>query len=54
MIILPGIALEAGHCAEGCRPWRHHHPFSVEGTTQVVGKTLFDVALPIAPPRPHN
>jgi hypothetical protein len=26
----------------------------VEGTGPVVGKTLFGVQLPFAPPRPHN
>jgi methylated-DNA-[protein]-cysteine S-methyltransferase len=26
---------------------------SIEGTSRMPGKTLFDVLLPVAPPRPH-
>jgi methylated-DNA-[protein]-cysteine S-methyltransferase len=30
------------------------HLLSLEGTRPVIGKTLFDVLLPVVPPRPHN
>jgi len=44
-----------------CRPdvsiWRQHlraPPLSIAATAPAIGKTLFDVLLPVAAPRLHN
>jgi methylated-DNA-[protein]-cysteine S-methyltransferase len=59
MIIVPcHRVLEAGHYADRMSAFggsiSKRRLLSLEGTAQVVGKTLFDVLLPVAAPRPHN
>jgi methylated-DNA-[protein]-cysteine S-methyltransferase len=59
MIIVPcHRVLEAGHYADKISPFggtiSKRHLLSVEGTRPIASKTLFDVLLPVAPPRPHN
>jgi methylated-DNA-[protein]-cysteine S-methyltransferase len=59
MIIVPcHRVLEVGHYADKISPYggtiSKRHLLSLEGTHPVAGKTLFDVLLPVAPPRPHN
>jgi methylated-DNA-[protein]-cysteine S-methyltransferase len=59
MVIVPcHRVLEAGHYADKISPFggtiSKRHLLSLEGTRPVASKTLFDVLLPVAPPRPHN
>ena len=59
MIIVPcHRVLEAGHYADKNSPFggtiSKRHLLSLEGTRPIASKTLFDVLLPVAPPRPHN
>jgi methylated-DNA-[protein]-cysteine S-methyltransferase len=59
MIIVPcHRVLEAGRYADRMSAFggsiSKRRLLSLEGTAQVVGKTLFDVLLPVAAPRPHN
>lgn len=59
VIIVPcHRVLEAGRYADKISPHggtiSKRHLLSLEGTQPVSGKTLFDVLLPVAPPRPHN
>ena len=59
MIIVPcHCVLEAGHYADKISPnggaISKRRLLSVEGTHPTASKTLFDVLLPVAPPRPHN
>ncbi|MGH6709480.1 MAG: methylated-DNA--[protein]-cysteine S-methyltransferase [Bradyrhizobium sp.] len=59
MIIVPcHRVLEAGHYADKISPnggvISKRRLLSIEGTRPTAGKTLFDVLLPVAPPRPHN
>jgi methylated-DNA-[protein]-cysteine S-methyltransferase len=59
VIIVPcHRVLEAGHYADKISPFggtiSKRHLLSVEGTRPIASKTLFDVLLPVAPPRPHN
>ena len=59
MVIVPcHRVLEAGHYADKISPFggtiSKRHLLSLEGTHPIASKTLFDVLLPIAPPRPHN
>jgi methylated-DNA-[protein]-cysteine S-methyltransferase len=59
MIIVPcHRVLEAGHYADKNSPFggtiSKRHLLSLEGTHPIASKTLFDVLLPVAPPRPHN
>jgi methylated-DNA-[protein]-cysteine S-methyltransferase len=59
MIIVPcHRVLEAGHYADKISPYggtiSKRHLLSIEGTRPIASKTLFDVLLPVAPPRPHN
>jgi methylated-DNA-[protein]-cysteine S-methyltransferase len=59
MIIVPcHRVLEAGHYADKISPFggtiSKRHLLSVEGTRPIASKTLFDVLLPVAPPRPHH
>jgi methylated-DNA-[protein]-cysteine S-methyltransferase len=59
MIIVPcHRVLEAGHYADKISPFggtiSKRHLLSLEGTHPIASKTLFDVLLPVAPPRPHN
>jgi methylated-DNA-[protein]-cysteine S-methyltransferase len=56
MIIVPcHRVLEAGHYADKISPYggtiSKRHLLSVEGTRPIASKTLFDVLLPVAPPR---
>jgi len=47
--------LEAGHYADKNSPFggtiSKRHLLSLEGTRPIASKTLFDVLLPVAPPR---
>jgi methylated-DNA-[protein]-cysteine S-methyltransferase len=59
MIIVPcHRVLEAGHYADQLSAFggsiSRRHLLSIEGTRPLTGKTLFDVLLPVAAPRPHN
>jgi methylated-DNA-[protein]-cysteine S-methyltransferase len=59
MILVPcHRVLEVGNYADKISPHggtiSKRHLLSLEGTHPVSGKTLFDVLLPVAPPRPHN
>ena len=59
MIIVPcHRVLEAGHYADKISPHggtiSKRHLLSIEGARTSTNKTLFDVLLPVAPPRPHN
>jgi methylated-DNA-[protein]-cysteine S-methyltransferase len=59
MVIVPcHRVLEAGHYADQISPFggtiSKRHLLSLEGTHPIASKTLFDVLLPVAPPRPHN
>jgi methylated-DNA-[protein]-cysteine S-methyltransferase len=59
MIVVPcHRVLEVGNYTDKISPYggtiSKRHLLSVEGTHPVSGKTLFDVLLPVAPPRPHN
>jgi len=59
MIIVPSHrVLEVGRYADKISPYggtiSKRHLLSLEGTHPVAGKTLFDVLLPVAPPRTHN
>ena len=59
MIIVPcHRVLEAGNYADKISPnggvISKRRLLSIEGTHTTVSKTLFDVLLPVAPPRPHN
>jgi methylated-DNA-[protein]-cysteine S-methyltransferase len=59
MIIVPcHRVLEVGRYADKISPYggtiSKRHLLSLEGTHPMAGKTLFDVLLPVAPPRPHN
>ena len=59
MIIVPcHRVLEAGHYTDKISPnggaISKRRLLSIEGTRPTAGKTLFDVLLPVAPPRPHN
>ncbi|MEH2592690.1 methylated-DNA-[protein]-cysteine S-methyltransferase [Bradyrhizobium sp. AZCC 1721] len=58
MIIVPcHRVLEAGHYADKISAFggaiSKRRLLSIEGASQTSGKTLFDVLLPVAPPRPH-
>ena len=57
MIIVPcHRVLETGHYADKNSPFggtiSKRHLLSLEGTRPIASKTLFDVLLPVAPPRP--
>ena len=59
MIIVPcHRVLAAGHTADQISPYggtiSKRHLLSIEGARTSSSKTLFDVLLPVAPPRPHN
>lgn len=59
MIIVPcHRVLEAGNYADRISPnggaISKRRLLSIEGAQPTVSKTLFDVLLPVAPPRPHN
>jgi methylated-DNA-[protein]-cysteine S-methyltransferase len=59
MVVVPcHRVLEVGNYTDKISPYggtiSKRHLLSVEGTHPVSGKTLFDVLLPVAPPRPHN
>jgi methylated-DNA-[protein]-cysteine S-methyltransferase len=59
MIIVPcHRVLEAGNYADKISPnggaISKRRLLSIEGTHPTAGKTLFDVLLPVAPPRPHG
>src|SRR5262249_13851620 len=59
VIIVPcHRVLEAGHYADKISPFggaiSKRHLLSVEGTHPIAGRPLFDVLLPVAPPRPHH
>jgi methylated-DNA-[protein]-cysteine S-methyltransferase len=59
MIIVPcHRVLENGHYADKIAPnggtISKRHLLSIEGTHLTASKTLFDVLLPVAPPRPHH
>ena len=59
VIIVPcHRVLEAGHTADQISPSggtiSKRHLLSIEGSRTSTSKTLFDVLLPVAPPRPHN
>jgi len=59
MVIVPcHRVLEAGHYADKNSLFggtiSKRHLLSLEGTRPIASKTLFDVLLPVAPPRPHN
>ena len=59
MIIVPcHRVLEAGHYADKISPnggaISKRRLLSIEGTKTTASKTLFDVLLPVAPPRAHN
>src|ERR1700742_4465003 len=56
MIIVPcHRVLETGHYADKISPYggtiSKRHLLSIEGTRPIASKTLFDVLLPVAPPR---
>ena len=56
MIIVPcHRVLEAGHYADKISPYggtiSKRHLLSIEGTRPIASKSLFDVLLPVAPPR---
>jgi methylated-DNA-[protein]-cysteine S-methyltransferase len=56
MIVVPcHRVLEAGHYADKISPYggtiSKRHLLSIEGTRPIASKTLFDVLLPVAPPR---
>jgi methylated-DNA-[protein]-cysteine S-methyltransferase len=56
MVIVPcHRVLEAGHYADKISPYggtiSKRHLLSIEGTRPIASKTLFDVLLPVAPPR---
>jgi methylated-DNA-[protein]-cysteine S-methyltransferase len=58
MIIVPcHRVLEAGNYADKISAFggaiSKRRLLSIEGASQTSGKTLFDVLLPVAPPRPH-
>jgi methylated-DNA-[protein]-cysteine S-methyltransferase len=59
MIIVPcHRVLEAGHYADKISPnggvISKRRLLSIEGTHPTTSRTLFDVLLPVAPPRAHN
>ena len=59
MIIVPcHRVLENGHYADKIAPnggtISKRHLLTIEGTHLTASKTLFDVLLPVAPPRPHH
>src|SRR5436305_8157235 len=59
MVIVPcHRVLEAGHYADKISPnggvISKRRLLSIEGTKTTASKTLFDVLLPVAPPRAHN
>jgi len=59
MVIVPcHRVLEAGHYADKNSLFggtiSKRHLLSLEGTRPIASKTLFDVLLPVAPPRPHS
>jgi methylated-DNA-[protein]-cysteine S-methyltransferase len=59
MIIVPcHRVLEAGHYADKISPnggaISKRRLLSIEGNHPTTSKTLFEVLLPVAPPRPHN
>ena len=59
MIIVPSHrVLEAGHYADKNSPFAgaisKRHLLSLEGTRPMASRTLFDVLLPVASPRPHH
>jgi methylated-DNA-[protein]-cysteine S-methyltransferase len=59
MIIVPcHRVLEAGRYADKNSPFggtiSKRHLLSLEGTRPIASRTLFDVLLPVAPPRPHH
>jgi len=59
MVIVPcHRVLEAGNYADKISPnggaISKRRLLSIEGTHPTAGKTLFDVLLPVAPPRPHG
>ena len=59
MIIVPcHRVLETGHYADRMSAFggsiSKRGLLSIEGTAPLIGKTLFDVLLPVAAPRPHN
>jgi methylated-DNA-[protein]-cysteine S-methyltransferase len=59
MIIVPcHRVLEAGHYADRMSAFggsiSKRRLLSIEGTAPMIGKTLFDVLLPVAAPRPHS
>ena len=59
MIIVPcHRVLEAGYYADKNSLFvgtiSKRHLLSLEGTRPIASKTLFDVLLPVAPPRPHS
>lgn len=59
MIIVPSHrVLEAGHCADRMSAFggsvSKRRLLSIEGTEPVIGKSLFDVLLPVAAPRPQK
>jgi methylated-DNA-[protein]-cysteine S-methyltransferase len=59
VIIVPcHRVLEAGQTADQISPYggtiSKRHLLSIEGGRTSTNKTLFDVLLPVAPPRPHN
>jgi methylated-DNA-[protein]-cysteine S-methyltransferase len=56
MVIVPcHRVLEAGHYADKISPYggtiSKRHLLSIEGTRPIASRTLFDVLLPVAPPR---
>lgn len=59
MILVPcHRVLESGHYADKISPFggtiSKRHLLSLEGTRPIASKTLFDVLLPVAPPRPPH
>ena len=59
MIIVPcHRVLEAGHYADRMSAFggsiSKRRMLSIDGTAPVIGKTLFDVLLPVAAPRPYD
>ena len=59
MIIVPcHRVLEAGHYADQISPYggaiSKRRLLSIEGSHPISSRTLFDVLLPVAPPRAHN
>jgi methylated-DNA-[protein]-cysteine S-methyltransferase len=58
MIVVPcHRVLETGRYADKISPYggtiSQRHLLSIEGTRPIASKTLFDVLLPVAPPRAH-